>query len=63
MKIVSEYQAIEKRIENNRHLIATLEATAPTIYRKMFVNDLDPENLPEGWKLETRGEFCKETKS
>ena len=62
-KIVAEYQAIEKRIENNRHLIATLEATAQTIYRKMFVNDIDPENLPEGWKMETIGEFCKETKS
>ena len=62
-KIVAEYQAIEKRIENNRHLIATLEATAQTIYRKMFVNDIDPENVPEGGKMETIGEFCKETKS
>ena len=61
-KIVAEYQAIEKRIENNRHLIATLEATAQTIYRKMFVNDIDPENLPEGWKMETIGEFCFFTK-
>ena len=49
-KIVSEYQAIEQRIENNRRLIATLEATAQTIYRKMFVDDIEPENLPEGWR-------------
>ncbi|KDS35620.1 type I restriction modification DNA specificity domain protein [Parabacteroides distasonis str. 3776 D15 iv] len=54
-KIVAEYQAIEKRIENNRHLIATLEATAQTIYRKMFVNEIDPENLPEGWRMGTLG--------
>ena len=56
-KIVSKYQTIEQRIENNRHLIATLEATAQTIYRKMFVDDIDPENLPEGWKMGTIGEF------
>ena len=62
-KIVAEYQAVERRIENNRRLIATLEATAQTIYRKMFVDNIDPENLPEGWRMSTIGEFCKETKS
>ncbi|MBO5427150.1 MAG: restriction endonuclease subunit S [Prevotella sp.] len=56
-KIVAEYQAIEQRIENNRRLIATLEATAQTIYRKMFVEDIDMENLPEGWRIGTIGEF------
>ncbi|MDE7080353.1 MAG: restriction endonuclease subunit S [Muribaculaceae bacterium] len=50
-KIVAEYQAVERRIENNRRLIATLEATAQTIYRKMFVDDIDPENLPQGWRM------------
>ena len=39
-KIVAEYQAIERRIENNRRLISTLEATAQTIYRKMFVDNI-----------------------
>lgn len=58
-KIVSEYQAIEQRIENNRRLIATLEATAQTIYRKMFVDDIDPKNLPEGWRMGTIGEICE----
>lgn len=47
-KIVSEYQAIEQRIENNRRLITTLEETAKAIYRKMFVDDIDPENLSKG---------------
>lgn len=50
-QIVAEYQAIERRIENNRRLIATLEDTARTIYRKMFVDNIDPENLPEGWRM------------
>lgn len=56
-KIVAEYQAIEKRIENNQRLIATLEATAQTIYRKMFVDDIDPENLPEGWRMGCVGDL------
>lgn len=56
-KIVSEYQAIEQRIENNRRLIATLEATAQTIYRKMFVEDINLENLPEGWRMGTIGDL------
>lgn len=58
-KIVAEYQAIERRIENNHRLIATLEATAQTIYRKMFVDDIDPENLPKGWRMGTIGELFK----
>lgn len=62
-KIVAEYQAIKQRIESNRRLIATLEETAQTIYRKVFVDDIDPENLPDGWRMGTIGEFCKETKS
>lgn len=56
-KIVAEYQAIEQRIANSRRLIATLEETAQTIYRNMFVDDIDPENLPEGWRMGTIGEF------
>lgn len=57
-KIVAEYQAIERRIENNRRLIATLEATAQTIYRHMFVDNIDPANLPVGWRMGTIGELC-----
>ena len=49
--IVVEYQAVERRIENNRRLIATLESTAQTIYRQMFVDNIDPENLPQGWRM------------
>lgn len=56
-QIVAEYQAIERRIENNRRLIAALEDTARTIYRKMFVDDIDPENLPEGWRMGTIGDM------
>lgn len=56
-KIVAEYQAIERRIESNRRLIATLEATAQTIYRHMFVDNIDPENLPQGWCMGKLGDI------
>ena len=55
-KIVAEYQAVERRIENNRRLIATLESTAQTIYRKMFIEDIDPNNLPDGWRMGVLGD-------
>ncbi len=56
-KIVGEYQAIERRIENTRSLIATLEATAQAIYHNMFVDNIDPNNLPEGWRMGIIGDF------
>ena len=56
-RIVAEYQAIEQRIENNNRLIKTLEATAQAIYHHTFVENIDPENLPEGWRKYTVGEF------
>lgn len=48
-KIVAEYQAVEQRIENNNRLIKALEDTAQAIYHHTFVENIDPENLPEGW--------------
>lgn len=62
-KIVSEYEAITRRIHLNEQIIAKLEETAQTLYRKMFVDGIDKENLPEGWRMGTLGEYCKEIKS
>lgn len=62
-KIVSEYEAITHRIRLNEQIITKLEETAQTLYRKMFVDGIDKEDLPEGWKMGTIGEFCKEMKS
>ena len=50
-KIVAEYQAVEQRIENNNRLIKALEDTAQAIYHHTFVENIDPENLPEGWSI------------
>ena len=62
-KIVSEYEAVTRRIRLNEQIIAKLEETAQALYRKMFVDGIDKENLPEGWRMGTIGEFCKEMKS
>lgn len=50
-KIVAEYNAIQKRIKLNEQLIVKLEETAQAIYRKMFVDGIDKNNLPEGWRM------------
>lgn len=56
--IVAEYEALSRRINLNRSTIAQLEATAQTLYRKMFVDDIDPEHLPSGWRMGTIGEYA-----
>lgn len=56
-KIVAEYNAIQQRIKLNEQLIVKLEETAQAIYRKMFVDGIDKNNLPEGWRMGTLGEF------
>lgn len=55
--IVSRYQAIQNRIENNKKTIAKLEEAAQALYRKMFVDGIDVENLPEGWRMGTLGDI------
>lgn len=55
--IVSRYKAIETRIANNKQTIAKLEEAAQALYRKMFVDDVDVENLPDGWRMGTISDF------
>ncbi|MEE1119861.1 MAG: restriction endonuclease subunit S [Bacteroidales bacterium] len=62
-EIVSEYETISKRIKLNEQIIKNLEATAQTLYHKMFVEGIDKENLPEGWRIGTIKEFCKQITS
>ena len=62
-EIVAEYETLSNRIRLNEQMIEKLEATAQALYRKMFVDGVDREHLPEGWRRKTIGEFCKEMKS
>ena len=57
-KIVSEYEAVTRRIRLNEQIIAKLEETVQALYRKMFVDGIDKENLPEGWRMGTLGEIA-----
>ena len=56
-EIVSEYETLTNRIRLNEQMILNLEATAQALYRKTFVDNIDKENLPEGWRMGTIGEF------
>ena len=62
-EIVAEYETLSKRIRLNEQMISTLEATAQTLYRKMFVDGIDKENLPDGWRMGSIADFCKDMKS
>ena len=62
-EIISGYETLTNRIYLNNQMIQHLEATAQALYRKTFVDNIDKENLPEGWRMGTIGEFCKEMKS
>jgi len=57
-EIVSEYETLTRRIRLNEQMIARLEETAQALYRKMFVDGIDKENLPEGWRRGTLGEVA-----
>ncbi len=58
-KIVAEYEAITRRIRLNEQIIVKLEETAQALYRKMFVDGIDKENLPEGWRMGTLEMLCE----
>ena len=55
-EIVAEYETLSNRIRLNEQMIEKLEATAQALYRKMFVDGVDMEHLPEGWR---RGKFTE----
>ena len=58
-EIVEEYKTLSRRIRLNEQMIEKLEATAQALYRKMFVDGIDKENLPNGWRMGTIEELSK----
>ena len=56
-EIVAQYEAITRRIALNERICANLEETAQALYNKMFVQGIDPDNLPDGWRMGTIEEF------
>ena len=59
VEIVKEYNVIQNRIVLNQQLIQKLEETAKAIYKRWFVEGIDLENLPKGWKLGTVNDLCE----
>jgi restriction endonuclease S subunit len=57
-EIVSEYETLTNCICLNNQMIQHLETTAQALYRKTFVDNIDKENLPEGWRMGTLGDLC-----
>ena len=58
-EIVSEYETLTNRIRLNNQMILDLEATAQALYRKTFVDNIDKENLPEGWRMGMLGDYVE----
>jgi type I restriction enzyme S subunit len=59
LEIVKEYNIIQNRISLNQQLIQKLEETAQAIYREWFVEGIDLENLPDGWRIEKIKSICR----
>ena len=57
-RIVSQFATLEKRISLCKARISLLERTASALYRKTFVEGLDRNNLPAGWRMGTLGEVA-----
>ena len=58
-EIVQADRQIKRRICLNEQMIEKLEATAQALYRKMFVDGIDKENLPAGWRIGTLGDVAE----
>lgn len=57
-EIVKEYKTIQNRINLNNQLIQKFEETAQAIYKECFVEGIDLENLPEGWRVDKLKNQC-----
>ena len=55
-RIVSQFTTLEKRISLCKARISLLERTASALYRKTFVDGIDRNNLPAGWRIGTLDE-------
>lgn len=57
-KIVEAYKIVEDRIELKRKINDNLEAAALAVYKKMFIQDINIEQLPQGWEELPLGEVA-----
>lgn len=50
-RIASILSAFDDKIENNRRMNQTLEQMALALFNHYFVDNIDRDNLPEGWRM------------
>ena len=58
-EIVDADRQIKRRIRLNEQMVEKLEATAQALYRHTFVDNIDKQNLPQGWRITNLGEYCE----
>ena len=58
-EIVAEYETLTRRIRLNEQIIQRLEDTAQALYRNTFVDNIDKQNLPPGWRIGAFTEIVK----
>ena len=55
-RVAEILSALDDKIELNRQMNHTLEQMAQALYKHYFIDDIDPENLPEGWSVGKLGD-------
>lgn len=50
-RIASILSSLDDKIELNRRMIQTLEQMVQALFNHYFVDNIDPDNLPEGWRI------------
>ena len=58
-EIVDADRQIRRRIRLNEQMVEKLEATAQALYRHTFVDNIDKQNLPQGWRMGTFTEIAR----
>lgn len=57
-RIASILSSLDDKIELNRRMNQTLEQLAQALFNHYFVDTIDTDNLPEGWKLQPLYDFA-----
>jgi type I restriction enzyme S subunit len=60
-RIASILSSLDDKIELNRRMNQTLEQMAQALFNHYFVYNIDPDNLPEGWRWGKLGELISLT--
>ncbi|RNI33618.1 restriction endonuclease subunit S [Hanamia caeni] len=61
IRIASILSSLDDKIELNRRMNHTLEQMAQALFNHYFVDNIDPDNLPEGWRWGKLNEMYKTT--